>query len=54
MSFLNLGLMVSVKHLYNGLKVGKDEVESVATWENGDGSWDQALSKAEADAWLVY
>ncbi|KAK7691640.1 hypothetical protein QCA50_005039 [Cerrena zonata] len=41
-------------HLYNGLKVGKDEIESVQRWENkkdGEG-WDAALRKAEG--WLVY
>ncbi|THH14877.1 hypothetical protein EUX98_g9548 [Antrodiella citrinella] len=40
-------------HLYNGLKLGKDEVESVAVWENhGDAGWEEALKKAEG--WLVY
>ena len=38
-------------HLYNGLKLGKDEVESVAVWEN-EGGWDVALTKAEN--WLIY
>ncbi|EGN97192.1 hypothetical protein SERLA73DRAFT_183848 [Serpula lacrymans var. lacrymans S7.3] len=38
-------------HLYNGLKLGRDEVESVAVWEKGD-EWDAALLKAEN--WLVY
>jgi len=38
-------------HLYNGLKLGKDEVESVAIWENS-GGWEEALKKAEG--WLVY
>ena len=41
-------------HLYNGLKVGKDEVESVQRWENDKegAGWDDALKKAED--WLVY
>ncbi|CAL1711170.1 unnamed protein product [Somion occarium] len=40
-------------HLYNGLKLGKDEVDSVQVWETGkDGGWDDALNKAES--WLVY
>lgn len=40
-------------HLYNGLKLGKDEVESVQTWERVDGEgWDAVLEKAKA--WLVY
>lgn len=38
-------------HLYNELKLGKDEVESVGVWENM-GGWDEALKKAEE--WLVY
>jgi uncharacterized protein (DUF952 family) len=39
-------------HLYNGFKLGKEEVESVRCWERGDGEWDEALKDAEA--WLVY
>lgn len=39
-------------HLYNGLKLGKGEIESVARWERTEGGWDDALEKA-AD-WLVY
>ncbi|CAI7666992.1 unnamed protein product [Penicillium manginii] len=38
-------------HLYNGLKLGKDEVESIAIWQN-DGGWDKALNGAKP--WLVY
>lgn len=26
-------------HLYNGLKVGKDEVEAVGEWKKGAGQW---------------
>ncbi|KAJ5933468.1 hypothetical protein N7454_005797 [Penicillium verhagenii] len=37
-------------HLYNGLKLGKDEVESIAVWQNEDG-WDKAIAGAEA--WLL-
>lgn len=42
-------------HLYNGLKLGKDEIEIVRVLENnGDngGGWDAALK--EAEDWLVY
>lgn len=41
-------------HLYNGLKLGKNEVESIQKWENDkDGvGWDSALRRAED--WLVY
>ena len=38
-------------HLYNGLKLGKDEVESVRVLENS-GGWDAALK--EVDDWLIY
>jgi len=38
-------------HLYNGLKLGKDEVESVRELENS-GGWDSALK--EVEDWLVY
>ena len=39
-------------HLYNGLKLGKDEIESVEKWECGADGWDEALQKATG--WLVY
>lgn len=39
-------------HLYNGLKLGKDEVERVRVLENDSGGWDTALK--EAEDWLVY
>ncbi|KAB8248003.1 hypothetical protein F9C07_8893 [Aspergillus flavus] len=39
-------------HLYNGLKLGKDEVESIAIWTKDDDGWDHALS--QATPWLVY
>ena len=39
-----------IKHLYNGLKLGKEEIESVATWKN-EGGWDNALE--EAASWLI-
>ncbi|KII87371.1 hypothetical protein PLICRDRAFT_43003 [Plicaturopsis crispa FD-325 SS-3] len=40
-------------HLYNGLKLGSEQIDSVATWEKGEG-WDTALKKAEEEKWLVY
>ncbi|KAI0930493.1 hypothetical protein AcV5_007184 [Taiwanofungus camphoratus] len=40
-------------HLYNGLKVGRNEVDSVQTWEREEGEgWDEVLKRAET--WLVY
>ncbi|KAJ5492658.1 hypothetical protein N7539_001404 [Penicillium diatomitis] len=38
-------------HLYNGLKLGREEVESVAIWQNEEG-WDKALDGAKP--WLLY
>ncbi|KAK1148986.1 hypothetical protein N8T08_007661 [Aspergillus melleus] len=38
-------------HLYNDLKLGKDEVESIGIWTNEAG-WDKALSQARP--WLLY
>ncbi|PYI34563.1 hypothetical protein BP00DRAFT_423039 [Aspergillus indologenus CBS 114.80] len=38
-------------HLYNGLKLGKDEIESISIWTNEDG-WDKALTQAKP--WLLY
>ena len=40
-------------HLYNGLQLGKDEVESVATWARREGeSWED-VAEREKD-WLIY
>ena len=48
-------------HLYNGLRLGKDEVDSVACWDRGDGAvaddkkgWEQLVKDAEKEGWLVY
>ncbi|CEN61798.1 hypothetical protein ASPCAL08446 [Aspergillus calidoustus] len=38
-------------HLYNGLKLGKDEIESMSVWSN-DGGWEKALNGAKP--WLLY
>ncbi|CAI7665291.1 hypothetical protein N7541_009638 [Penicillium brevicompactum] len=37
-------------HLYNGLRLGREEVESVAIWQNDEG-WDKALTGAKP--WLL-
>jgi uncharacterized protein (DUF952 family) len=39
-------------HLYNGLKLGRDEVDSMQSLTRTDEGWDQALRQAED--WLVY
>ncbi|RJE19289.1 hypothetical protein PHISCL_08377 [Aspergillus sclerotialis] len=38
-------------HLYNGLNLGRQEVESMAVWRNDNG-WDNALNRARP--WLIY
>ncbi|KAJ3486112.1 hypothetical protein NLI96_g4469 [Meripilus lineatus] len=38
-------------HIYNGFRLGKNEVESVQIWKNESG-WDTALEKAQD--WLLY
>lgn len=40
-------------HLYNGLKLGKDEIENVEVLTQGEGGWDTAIMKAEEE-WLVW
>ncbi|KAH9935523.1 uncharacterized protein B0H18DRAFT_976094 [Fomitopsis serialis] len=40
-------------HLYNGLKLGKGEVDSVATWERRDGEGWEDVAEQEKD-WLIY
>lgn len=44
-------------HIYNGLQLGKAEIERVEIMENlslsGQGGWDAAIEKANAD-WLVW
>lgn len=39
-------------HLYNGGRLGSDEVESVVLWEKTETGWDEALERAKG--WLVY
>lgn len=39
-------------HLYNGLKLGRDEVDSMQSWVRNEEGWHEALKQAED--WLVY
>lgn len=39
------------QHLYNGLKLGKDEVESIGIWTNQEG-WEKVLNLCKP--WLLY
>ncbi|KJA30062.1 hypothetical protein HYPSUDRAFT_32125 [Hypholoma sublateritium FD-334 SS-4] len=41
-------------HLYNDLRLGKNEVESVVKWERGSNDWNAAINKAKEDAWFIY
>ena len=40
-------------HLYNDLRLGKSEIESVVEWER-ESNWDAAIEKATEDAWFIY
>lgn len=39
-------------HLYNGLRIGCAEIESIAEWEQDSKGWDTAVRKAKS--WLIY
>lgn len=40
-------------HLYNGLKLGREEVDSMQAWTRTEGGgWDEVLKQAEG--WLIY
>lgn len=42
-------------HLYNGNKLGKNEVESVASVDKAQGqNWEQALASIVPNGWLSY
>ena len=41
-------------HLYNGLRIGRDEVDSVAEWKKECADWDHVVDKAKEEKWLVY
>ncbi|KAH0826423.1 hypothetical protein J3R83DRAFT_5398 [Lanmaoa asiatica] len=42
-------------HLYNGLRLGREEVESIRVLERGEGGWEEAIERDEEfRAWLVY
>ncbi|KAH7890284.1 hypothetical protein F5I97DRAFT_1834256 [Phlebopus sp. FC_14] len=41
-------------HLYNGLRLGREEVESVLVVPNGEAGWEEALSEDAVAGWLVY
>ena len=39
-------------HLYNGFKLGREEVDSMQSWTRSESGWGEALEQAEH--WLVY
>ena len=39
-------------HLYNGGRLGQEEIESLVVWENDGANWDTTLRKAEF--WLLH
>ncbi|KAF9071911.1 hypothetical protein BDP27DRAFT_1218621 [Rhodocollybia butyracea] len=41
-------------HLYNGLKLGQDEVDSIKVLEAVAGSWDKPIEDAITEKWFVY
>ncbi|KAJ3774672.1 hypothetical protein FB446DRAFT_462589 [Lentinula raphanica] len=41
-------------HLYNDLKLGKEEVDLVQVLTPVEGSWHKAIENAKEDGWLVY
>lgn len=41
-------------HLYNGLRLGKGEVESVRVLENKEGGWAIAIEDVAFKEWFVY
>ncbi|KAJ3732923.1 hypothetical protein DFJ43DRAFT_1070273 [Lentinula guzmanii] len=41
-------------HLYNGLKLGRDEVDLVKVLTQIDGTWDKSIENAINDGWLEY
>ena len=40
-------------HLYNGLRLGNAEIESIVEW-NWDDGWEAAINKAKNDSWFIY
>ncbi|KAI0337474.1 hypothetical protein BDW22DRAFT_1364134 [Trametopsis cervina] len=41
-------------HLYNGMKLGKDEVEEVGFWERDEKTWEEVAHEREEAGWLVW
>lgn len=41
-------------HLYNGLKLGRDEIDSIRLLERAEDGWDKPIEDAIKDGWMVY
>lgn len=40
-------------HLYNDLRIGKNEIVSVVEWERDSEDWDGVVNRAKEDGWLI-
>jgi len=41
-------------HIYNGLRLGCAEIESIIEWEQDSKGWDTTLASEKAKLWLIY
>lgn len=41
-------------HVYNGLRLGEAEIESIAEWEQDSEGWDTVIEVAKSESWLIY
>ena len=41
-------------HLYNSLRIGRDEFDSISEWKKESADWDHVVDKAKDEEWLVY
>ncbi|KAF5320836.1 hypothetical protein D9619_000749 [Psilocybe cf. subviscida] len=41
-------------HLYNDLRLGSAEIDSVEEWTSEAGNWDTAVAKSKESGWFVY
>jgi len=41
-------------HLYNALRLKKEEIDSIAEWESDGDGWDGVVDRAKEDGWLTF
>ena len=46
-------LLSGLQHLYNGLKLGVDEVDSVEEWKREGKQWEEVVNDAKMRGWLA-